>query len=151
VKVRINNLQKILKIRVRNLNVLTKEICSILGFRGIISVVLTDNKKIKLLNKKYFRRSRPTDVLSFNLQDSFDPLDIAGEIIISAEKAVENSKTFSNDIKNELLLYVIHGLLHLAGFKDSTNSEKEIMRKKEKRLLSHLCKKETHLIDSFID
>lgn len=150
-KVQIKNIQKILKIKVSPLTVLTEQICSILGFRGTISVVLTDNKEIMLLNKKYFHRSYPTDVLSFNLSDCPDPLNIAGEIIISVERAVENSKVFCNDIKNELLLYVIHGLLHLTGFEDSTNSEKEKMRKKENELMSHLSKKEEHLINTFID
>ncbi len=78
----------------------------------------------------------------------FTSLNLLGEIFISVEEAKRNSKIFSTDIHEELLLYVIHGLLHLIGFKDKTASQRMRMKKKEKEVLSYIFKEEKKNISS---
>ena len=149
--VQIKNLQKIFPIKINYLSLLVKEICSQMGIkRGVLSVVLTDNELIARLNKEYLEKKYSTDVLSFNLQDTFDPLNIFGEIIISVEEAENNSALFCKHISSEVLLYVIHGLLHLTGFNDSTYQEKKKMQKKENELLSMIEKRERRLVNNYI-
>ena len=90
---------------------------------------------MRKLNKRYFRSDAPTDVIAFNLSDVFDEGDLTGEVIISVEQALYNADIFSNTVNNELLLYVVHGLLHLLGFKDATLSA---LKKKEIRRINSL-------------
>ena len=149
--IEIYNIQKKIKINTHVLGILIKRLCFILKIKkGYLSIVLTGNENISLMNKKYLGKNSSTDVLSFNMQDSFDAPGVFGEIIISSEKAVENAFVFNNELDKELLLYIIHGLLHITGFNDTTVSEEGIMRKEERRLLALLSKKEKHLVKNFL-
>lgn len=122
-----------------------------MGFKeGRISFVFTDNKNIRSLNKKYFGRDHPTDVIAFSLDDACDPLNTLGEIVISTEQARENSGKFRTSIEEELLLYVLHGLLHILGFEDKTKSGKNKMKRIQKHLFNFLNLKEEVISDSFI-
>ena len=104
-KISILNLQKNKRIKKIALRKIIEEICRFIDIeRGQISFVLTDNKKIQALNKEYFGKDRPTDVICFCLTDVVDPLNMLGEIIISVEMAVENAAIFSTDTKKELIL-----------------------------------------------
>ena len=137
----IYNLQKEIKIKTQILKALTRKLCRILKLKkGIVSIVLTDNKNISLINAEYLGRKTSTDVLSFNMLDSFDDFQVHGEIVVSLEKASENAILFKNEFSNEVILYIVHGLLHLIGYNDITKAQKIIMRKEERRLLNLLNK-----------
>jgi len=83
-----------------------------------LNILFTDNKSIQLLNRKYRRKNKPTDVLSFQ-QDrkkvKNKPL-VLGDIVISAEKARSQAKEYSMTLKEEIRALVRHGILHLCGF-----------------------------------
>lgn len=99
-----------------------------------LEVVFLSDKAIRPLNKKYRDSDRPTDVLSFDLGD-------CGEILISSDTAFKNSKLFNTSFEEELVLYVIHGILHLAGYDDETRRDAERMSKKQNGILKKLCRK----------
>ena len=93
------------------------------------SIILTNNISLSKLKKKYFNVNQFTDVIAFNLSDEKDCIE--GEIYISIDDVKENSKIYSESFENEFKRVLIHGSLHLVGFKDSTEDEKKIMRNLE--------------------
>lgn len=103
---------------------------------GSLSVVVVDNARIRELNARYLGSDRETDVLSFDLAD--DEEAIAGEVIVSAEKAVEEAAHRGADPLGELLLYVVHGCLHLADYDDATPEQASRMHQRENELMGEL-------------
>ena len=97
---------------------------------------VSDNEMLEL-NQKVLNHSYYTDIITFDYEDDDDLTK--NEIVISWERVYDNAKSFNESFKRELHRVCIHGLLHLAGFKDSTPSEKEKMRKEENRFLSLFC------------
>ena len=107
---------------------------------GEINYVFLSDDDLLNYNKKYLNHNDLTDVITFNYCEKNI---ISGEILISAERVKENSKTYKNNKKNtpfidELNRVMIHGVLHLLGFKDKTKEDKIIMRKKEEECLGIL-------------
>jgi len=104
-----------------------------------ISIVLVDEKKIRQLNKKFRREDKSTDVLAFPLGGEFiSTRDLLGEVIISVESAQKEAKKRNHSLKEEIVLLLIHGILHLKGYDDKRKEEKELMRKKEREILISL-------------
>ena len=101
------------------------------------SISVISDKQMEKLNFKFMNRNRPTDVLSFSYQDGSIPL---AEVIISAEKAYENSVRFKTTPAEELLMYLIHGILHIMGYNDSESEEKKKMLTEQDRILKELLK-----------
>jgi probable rRNA maturation factor len=92
-----------------------------------------DNKYIKNINKKYLNKEYATDIISFNLEEKNK--DILGDIYISIEQAKTNASNFNNSFENEIKLLIIHGILHLLGYRDYTENEKLEMNKEQTMLL----------------
>lgn len=86
------------------------------------------------LNKKYLNHFYNTDIITFNYSSNTN--DLEGEIYISFDEAKKNSKRFNVDFNEELKRLIIHGILHLVGFNDSTKSEKKKMTLFENKLLN---------------
>ena len=86
--------------------------------KATISVAVVDDDAISELNGEFLGHQGPTDVLSFVLEQGEDFLD--GEVVVSAETAQRAAAEFGWSAAEELLLYVIHGALHLAGYDDAT-------------------------------
>lgn len=91
-----------------------------------VSVAIVDDPTIHRLNVRFLEHDYPTDVLSFLLEREGDRLE--GEIIASADTATRNAKEYGWSPADELLLYVIHGTLHLIGFDDTTDELQDVMR-----------------------
>lgn len=88
-----------------------------------------DDRLIRRINRVYLGHDRPTDVISFNLQkDNTGPLE--AEIAVSAETAARSAAAYGNTAEKELLIYIIHGVLHALGYEDRTAQERERMQKK---------------------
>ena len=94
-----------------------------------ITVAVVDNPTIHELNKEFLDHDYPTDVLSFLLDENQEELD--GEVIVSAEMAASEAARFDWTPTAELLLYVIHGTLHLVGYDDTTAEAAAEMRQAE--------------------
>ncbi|MBL7140079.1 MAG: rRNA maturation RNase YbeY [Planctomycetes bacterium] len=112
-----------------------------------LSVVLTDNRHIRDLSNDYLGRDTITDVISFPLEDPEWPEalnhnnnngSINGEIIASAERAYHQAQAIHGNPEAELLLYIVHGLLHLIGYDDRTPQDAQRMHAREDALLQQL-------------
>ena len=100
---------------------------------AMISLVVVDDPAIHELNRQYLVHDWPTDVLSFVLEDSGNHLE--GEVIISADTAAESASELGCSAAAEQLLYVLHGVLHLVGYRDKTPSDAAEMRAAEAKYL----------------
>ena len=97
-----------------------------------IDIILTNKKFLNSLKKKYFNMDVFTDVMAFNLGDD---KNIDGEIYISIDDVLENSKLFSKTFNDEFKRIIIHGILHLCGYDDKTKKEKDNMTLLEEKYL----------------
>ena len=95
--------------------------------QATISVVLVNDATIHGINRKHLGHDWPTDVITFPISDENDPR-LNGELVISTEMSAATAKEIGNDPQAELALYLVHGLLHLCGFDDHTESEQDAMR-----------------------
>ncbi|MBK7630009.1 MAG: rRNA maturation RNase YbeY [Ignavibacteriales bacterium] len=91
-------------------------------------------KSILSINKSYLKHDYTTDIITFDYSESDKNID--GEIFISIEDALFNSKKYKVSLSNELNRLVIHGTLHLLGYDDIVISDKIIMKRLENILLS---------------
>ena len=101
--------------------------------RTEISVAVVDDPTIRQLNRQYLNHDYATDVLSFAFERDRDLLE--GEVIVSADTAASRAADFGWTAAEELLLYVIHGALHLVGYDDGTSDERAEMRARERDCL----------------
>lgn len=91
------------------------------------------------LHKDYFDDPTPTDCISFPMDEGdIEAFPILGEIFICPETAARYTEKHGGEFKDEITLYLVHGLLHLIGFDDLTPNEKRKMRREEKKFLSYL-------------
>ena len=104
--------------------------------RAKIGVAVVDDRTIAELHQRYLDDPSPTDVLSFLLEQT--PEYIEGEIVVSADTAAASAGNYNWTAADELLLYVIHGALHLAGYDDSTTKKRVMMHEKEGEYLARL-------------
>jgi len=134
VNITINNLQKKLPIPKMRIKNLVLKILKGEGFNksGDINICFTDNILIKKLNTKFLRTNSITDVLAFNLNGGKTKSGLLADIAISTDTAISNARIFKTCAKDELLLYVTHGMLHILGFNDYSKAQMQLMRKKEK-------------------
>jgi probable rRNA maturation factor len=100
-----------------------------------VSVAVVDDPTIAALHQKYLDDGDPTDVLSFLLESSDGYLE--GEIVVSAQTAAATAPQYGWTAADELLLYVIHGTLHLVGCDDATPAQRAAMRAQERQYLAH--------------
>ena len=103
-----------------------------------ISVALVDDAAIHVVNRQFLGHDYPTDVISFPLSDSDELLE--GELVVSTETALREAAKVGGDWtpECELLLYLIHGTLHLTGFDDHEDEDIAAMRRGESECLKKL-------------
>ena len=99
-----------------------------------ISFIFGDDDLLNKLKKEFFNLDHLTDVIAFRLNDD-EEKHIEGEIYISIPRAKENAIKFKEPFNRELGRLIIHGCLHLLGFKDESNNEKIEMRDQEDHYL----------------
>jgi len=105
-----------------------------------LSIVLTDDKKLRGLNRDYLGIDSPTDVLSFPASES-DPETGArylGDILISVPRAAKQAKAAGHDLQAEVQLLVVHGILHLLGHDHGEAEEKTRMWAAQAEVLERL-------------
>jgi probable rRNA maturation factor len=100
-----------------------------------ISLAVVDDPTIQELHREFLGHDDPTDVLSFLLERQGRTLE--GEIVVSAQTAVAQAPRYGFSAAEELLLYVIHGALHLVGFDDRSAPQRAEMRAREQAHLEH--------------
>lgn len=106
--------------------------------QGKINLILTTDKNLQKLNKRYRGRDKATDVLSFNLEKLPLPSEAFGEIYISVETSKRQAIEYGTTWGEEFLRLICHGLLHLLGYDHVKAGERRKMEKREKHFLKSL-------------
>jgi probable rRNA maturation factor len=101
---------------------------------GEVSIAVVDDPRMQELNRRYLDHDYPTDVLSFVLARDGEHLE--GQIIVSADYAAREATRYGWSAGDELLLYTIHGALHLVGHDDLNPQSKRDMREQERKYLA---------------
>ncbi|HAA08256.1 MAG: rRNA maturation RNase YbeY [Syntrophomonadaceae bacterium] len=110
-----------------------------------VSIMIVDNDYIQELNFIYRGHNMPTDVLSFAMNElgeeepDFDfsgEVNVLGDIVVSLEKAQEQSQEYGHSLERELGYLVAHGMLHLLGYDHETEEERKLMRDLEEKIMS---------------
>ena len=99
--------------------------------QGEISIAIVDDPTIHRLNQEYLQHDYATDVLSFVLDSNPDTRFLSGEIIVSSDTADRVAREQTVKPESELMLYIIHGALHLVGLDDKEESKRNEMRAAE--------------------
>ena len=102
-----------------------------------INIIFVDNKYIVELNKKFFNKNNPTDVISFKLSEEDEEV-LEGEIYISSERVKEQAEEYNVRYREELLRIVAHGILHIADYNDDTVENRKNMFDKQENYLKTL-------------
>lgn len=122
---------------------------------GEVALTFVDNERIHELNRDYRGIDRPTDVLSFALNESTDEEldilyevedelelasigDMLGDIIISVERAQEQAEEYGHSIERELGFLFVHGFLHLLGYDHQDEASEKIMMDKQEKVLQKI-------------
>jgi probable rRNA maturation factor len=112
----------------------------IAGVTGQVNVLIAENRELRLLNSKFRGKDKPTDVLSFPSETDLAKPGLtklcAGEIAISADIASANARLLGHNIREEIKILALHGILHLAGY--DHEQDKGEMAREELRLRSTL-------------
>jgi probable rRNA maturation factor len=102
-----------------------------------VTLAFVDNSHIHRLNKQFLDHDEPTDVLTFPYSDAKSKT-LEGEVVIGYEVAKEYAADRAHDMNLEILLYTIHGCLHLCGYTDTDAKGEREMRAKEREYLTKL-------------
>ncbi|HIX84858.1 MAG TPA: rRNA maturation RNase YbeY [Candidatus Megamonas gallistercoris] len=110
-----------------------------------VSITFTDNEHIHEINRDYRNVDRPTDVISFALNEGDEPeieggapINVLGDIIISVEKAIEQAKDYGHSIEREVAFLTVHGMLHLLGYDHIEEDDRKEMRREEDFVMEKL-------------
>lgn len=107
--------------------------------RAELSVLLCDDATIHALNRDYRKKNKPTDVLAFAMREGDDGHlagDLLGDVIISLETATRQAKERGVVTRDEVMMLLAHGLLHLLGWDHQTDADDERMRAETDRMLA---------------
>ena len=104
---------------------------------GDISYIFCDDDYMLERNIQFLNHDTYTDILTF---DECVGNVVAGSILISVDRVAENAKRFEKSFENEFLRVLVHGTLHLCGYKDKSEEDAKLMRQKEDEALAILAK-----------
>ena len=106
----------------------------------LFNIIIVDNEYIHKLNKEYRGIDRPTDVISFALEDNADGINngfrVLGDIYISIDKVYEQAKEYGHSNLREICFLMIHGFLHLLGYDHMEKEDEKIMFAKQEEILN---------------
>ncbi len=107
---------------------------------GEVSIAFVGDVEMRRLNRDYHAQDRTTDVLTFPMADARRPAPAVpgeglAELVVCTDRAAVEARSRGGDPERELLLYVVHGCLHLAGFDDHDPRDRRAMRRREREVL----------------
>jgi probable rRNA maturation factor len=142
-EVLISNEQKAVDINIDSIKAIALEIMKFEGSpeNSQLSMVFCDDEAIKELNNDFRGKNEPTDVLSFPMElENFVPeIRMLGDIVISTDTALRQAKDYNHSVESEIIILLIHGLLHLHGYDHIKEDDYKKMRSREAEILKHLC------------
>ena len=104
------------------------------------NIIIVNNEQIHRLNKDYRKIDRPTDVITFALEDyddiRYDNFRLLGDIYISLDKAKEQAIEYGHSFKREICFLAVHGFLHLLGYDHMEKKDEEVMFGKQELILN---------------
>jgi probable rRNA maturation factor len=103
-----------------------------------LSIAIVGDIKMSRLHRQFMGITGPTDVLTFPLEFDAKHRCVEGEVVVCAPEAARRARAAGLSVRNELLLYCIHGMLHLNGMDDRTEAEFERMHRMEDAILKKL-------------
>ena len=109
-----------------------------------VEIVLVDEEEIRRINREYLQKDYVTDIISFHYHDSNETKDILitpaleGTMYCCLPRIIEQSTEFNVDVNTECLRIVVHGLLHILGYEDSTVKQKETMTTEEDAIIQQI-------------
>ncbi|HNP18392.1 MAG TPA: rRNA maturation RNase YbeY [Fulvivirga sp.] len=101
-----------------------------------LNYIFCSDDHLHKINLEYLNHDTLTDIITFD--NSEEDLAIEADVFISIDRVRENERTFDSGFEKELSRVIVHGLLHLFGYDDKTEEQKQAMRKKEEACLSLL-------------
>jgi probable rRNA maturation factor len=121
---------------------LKKQISSVFRKEGVklggLNYIFCTDKRLLKINQDFLKHDYYTDIITFEINPKGQPIE--GEIYISVDRVKENAHLLGISFKQELLRVILHGALHLCGYKDKTPSQIKEIRQKEEFYLSTLFK-----------
>lgn len=121
--------KQILKIKSWLKDVATEE-----GYQvGTLNYVFCNDEYILETNRQYLQHDYYTDIITF---DNTENCKISGDLVISIDTVMSNAELIGVDFNQELCRVIVHGVLHLCGYKDKSEDEERLMRDKENSFLS---------------
>lgn len=134
--IEVRNVQRMIRVSTDSLQHFAKIVCALvwehrqpraeIAFVPEITVLIVSDRRMAALHREFCGLEGPTDVLTFR----------HGEIVISAETAMRQAKIFHSNLACEIQLYLLHGLLHLAGFDDARPGVRKRMHRLQNTLLA---------------
>ena len=100
---------------------------------GEINYVFCDDEYLHKINLEYLNHDTLTDIISF---DYTMGNEISGDIFVSIERVLDNSKDYNTSFNDELKRVLVHGVLHYCGYKDKSEADEILMRSKEDEKLT---------------
>ena len=139
-KVYIKNQQRVIKVNPQRIARFLRKVLHLLGLHGAeLSILLVNDRRMKLLNRQYRSIDRATDVLSFPQTENRTQNFVLGDIVINLPRAKRQAAEQGITLNKELKRLMIHGLLHLIGYDhEKSRYQKNKMRSKERELLEVL-------------
>ncbi|MDR0207389.1 MAG: rRNA maturation RNase YbeY [Bacteroidales bacterium] len=99
---------------------------------GDINIVFYDDEKLSEFNKSYLNHDTLTDIITFDYSENGL---LGGDICISVERVKDNAQKFNCSFEEELRRVMVHGILHLCGYRDRSRTDKLLMKQKEEEAL----------------
>jgi len=103
-----------------------------------LAVIVIGDPEMTRLNREHLRHGGTTDVITFDYNDPAQPKRICGEIFVSIGQAAAQARQFRTNWPSELARYVVHGVLHLSGYDDTSPARRRRMKTAEDRLVKQL-------------
>lgn len=103
---------------------------------GEIGVAIVDDPRIHNVNRQHLQHDYPTDVISFPYE--LAPPHVEGELVVSWDTALREGRRVGWPAEHELLLYLVHGTLHLVGMDDQDPADRTAMRSAERTVLEQM-------------
>ena len=134
-RIQVADLQKRYRTDPRRVRSLARSVLAAEGKAGrALSVALVNDDEIARIHLDFLGVPGPTDVVSFPLEDEQD--DLLGEVVVSTDTAAREARKRKLTLDREVLLYVVHGILHLCGYDDVSRKDETLMRKRECEVLA---------------
>jgi probable rRNA maturation factor len=103
-----------------------------------LSVALVNDKRMSDLHEQFLKVTGPTDVLTFELEHDARGQCTSGEVVVCVPEAERQAAERGIEVQDEVLLYALHGLLHLSGYDDKTDAAYRAMHRREDEILQQL-------------